>query len=132
MVTFRGPINMWLRYAIGITFNNIGTKVDRLSLFHYRRASGSSVKSAGNGTSSGGDAARLIRKAKRPNRDRAYSVSEGGKFGSGSTLVPVTGPARVLKNSRKSRNGMGRGLPKKGKVKSSFVSHHECKSYRLS
>jgi hypothetical protein len=81
-----------------------------------RRSSGSSVKSNGSGALAGADPnARLIRRAKRPHRDRAYSVSEGGKFGSGSGPAPLSGPARVLqKNSRKSRSGFGRGLPKKG------------------
>lgn len=81
-----------------------------------RRAFGSSVKSNGSGALAGADPnARLIRRAKRPHRDRAYSVSEGGKFGSGSGPTPLSGPARVLqKNSRKSRSGFGRGLPKKG------------------
>ena len=80
-----------------------------------RRASGSSVKSNGSGALAGADPnARLIRRAKRTHRDRAYSVSEGGKFGSGSGPAPATGQARVLKNSRKSRSGFGRGLPKKG------------------
>ncbi len=87
-----------------------------------RRASGSSVKSNGSGALAGADPnARLIRRAKRPHRDRAYSVSEGGKFGSGSGPTPLSGPARVLqKNSRKSRSGFGRGLPKKGKRKLTF------------
>lgn len=80
-----------------------------------RRASGSSVKSNGSGALATADPnGRLVRRAKRPHRDRAYSVSEGGKFGSGAGVVPATGQARVLKNSRKSRNGFGRGLPKKG------------------
>lgn len=79
-----------------------------------RRASGSSVKSGGSGALAGGDAgSRLLRK-KRPHRDRAYSVSEGGKFGSQANTAPAAGQARVLKNCRKSRNGFGRGLPKKG------------------
>ena len=81
-----------------------------------RRASGSSIKSSGSGAHPGSDAgSRLLRK-KRPHRDRAYSVSEGGKFGSGGNpAAPAAGHARVLKNSRKSRNGFGRGLPKKGR-----------------
>ena len=80
-----------------------------------RRASGSSVKSGGSGAHPGNDAgSRLLRK-KRPHRDRAYSVSEGGKFGSGTNFSTASGPARVLKNCRKSRNGFGRGLPKKGR-----------------
>ena len=85
-----------------------------------RRSSGSSVKSNGSGALAGADPnARLIRRAKRPHRDRAYSVSEGGKFGSGSGPALLSGPARVLqKNSRKSRSGFGRGLPKKGNLTS--------------
>ena len=91
-----------------------------------RRASGSSVKSNGSGALAGADPnARLIRRAKRTHRDRAYSVSEGGKFGSGSGPAPATGQARVLKNSRKSRSGFGRGLPKKGNPfsRSNVIQH---------
>jgi hypothetical protein len=56
-------------------------------------------------------ALRIIRKAKRAGggRDRAYSTSEDSQFG------PTPGaPPRVVKNMRKSRTGLGRGLPKKG------------------
>ena len=61
-------------------------------------------------------ALRIIRRAKRagglPARDRAYSTCEGGQFPPCSTKEP---PSRSAKNSRKSRSGFGRGLPKKGK-----------------
>jgi len=60
-------------------------------------------------------ALRIIRRAKRagglPARDRAYSTCEGGQFPPCSTKEP---PSRSAKNSRKSRSGFGRGLPKKG------------------
>lgn len=68
----------------------------------------------------GGAAARLIMKAKRTSRDRAYSTSEEGPFGGcpAAALGVISGHslrnAQGLKNSRKSRNGLGRGLPKKG------------------
>lgn len=68
----------------------------------------------------GGAAARLIRKAKRTSRDRAYSTSEEGPFGGcpNAALGFVSGQSargvHANKNSRKSRNGLGRGLPKKG------------------
>ena len=90
-----------------------------------------------NGVGPGGDlttmseerkaaALRIIRRAKRAGlaRDRAYSTSEGGTNnhlpnllnGVGGTLG---GPHNRQqrngdKNSRKSRSGFGRGLPKKG------------------
>ena len=61
----------------------------------------------------------MIRKAKRVNR--TVSLSEEGKFGgSGGAASPSTAAAamatgtRMMKNSRKSRTGLGRGLPKKG------------------
>ena len=61
-------------------------------------------------------ALRIIRRAKRAGgllaRDRAYSTCEGGQFPPCSTKEP---PSRSAKNSRKSRSGFGRGLPKKGK-----------------
>jgi len=58
----------------------------------------------------------------RSGRDRAYSTSEDGKFGAGlgtpssSTAAagPGAGSKNFGKNCRKSRNGYGRGLPKKG------------------
>ncbi len=52
---------------------------------------------------------RAARKARRVNR--AYSIGEEGKFGSSHHGAAE----RNLKNSRKSRSGLGRGLPKKGK-----------------
>lgn len=60
--------------------------------------------------------------AKRSGRDRAFSTSEDGKFGGSGGTPSVAGavggglaPGKNLgKNSRKSRNGYGRGLPKKG------------------
>jgi len=78
----------------------------------------------------------MMRKAKRSGRDRAYSTSEDGKFGGyvaaaggssaaaaaagaaagGAAAMPMA-PANLRnlgKNCRKSRNGHGRGLPKKG------------------
>jgi hypothetical protein len=55
---------------------------------------------------------RLIRKAKRINR--TLSLSEEGKFGS-SGQGASRAEARNMKNSKKSRSGLGRGLPKKGK-----------------
>ena len=57
----------------------------------------------------------MIRKAKRVNR--TVSLSEEGKFGgsggAAASTAAATG-ARMMKNSRKSRSGLGRGLPKKG------------------
>lgn len=50
---------------------------------------------------------RIKRKAKRLTKFLAKEVSS----------EPVTVTSRQLKNSRKSRNGLGRGLPKKGKNK---------------
>ena len=65
--------------------------------------------------SSNGTNERLKWKAKRPSRgpakfplSRTYSDSQVSNA-----------PVRVLKNSRKSRNGFGRGLPKKGLLTSS-------------
>ena len=64
---------------------------------------------------------RMIRKAKRVNR--TVSLSEEGKHGgSGGAAATANGAAaaaannnsRMMKNSRKSRSGLGRGLPKKG------------------
>lgn len=53
---------------------------------------------------------RIKKKAKRPSQ---YIFKEGGTVN--GVAVPVTNTgARLLKNSRKSRNGFGRGLPKKG------------------
>ena len=64
----------------------------------------------------------MIRKAKRVNR--TVSLSEEGKHGgSGGAAVTANGAAaaaatqsRMMKNSRKSRSGLGRGLPKKGEM----------------
>ena len=58
---------------------------------------------------------RMIRKAKRVNR--TVSLSEEGKFGGSGGAASATAVAtgnRMMKNSRKSRSGLGRGLPKKG------------------
>jgi len=89
-------------------------------------ASTGSNKSGGNNIpghnarSEGGAAARLIKKAKRTSRDRAYSTSEEGPFGGcpSAALSIISGHtvrnATANKNSRKSRTGLGRGLPKKG------------------
>jgi len=81
-------------------------------------ASTGSNKSGGNISARDNAAARLIRKAKRTSRDRAYSTSEEGPFGGcpSAALGMMTGARNNLvnKNSRKSRNGLGRGLPKKG------------------
>ena len=57
---------------------------------------------------------RMIRKAKRVNR--TVSLSEEGKFGGsgGATSKAMATGASMMKNSRKSRSGLGRGLPKKG------------------
>ena len=62
-------------------------------------------------------ALRIIRRAKRagglPGRDRAYSTCEGGQL---TSPIGAKEPAsRLAKNSRKTRSGFGRGLPKKGK-----------------
>ena len=87
-----------------------------------------------NGVGPGGDlttmseerkaaALRIIRRAKRAGlaRDRAYSTSEGGTNNHLPNLLNgVGGPPHNRqqrngdKNSRKSRSGFGRGLPKKG------------------
>lgn len=61
--------------------------------------------------------AAALRIIKRAKRDRAYSTSEGSHFapappGSGSNAEGKG--SRIAKNSRKSRSGFGRGLPKKG------------------
>ena len=53
----------------------------------------------------------MIRKAKRVNR--TVSLSEEGKFGGSGGEAAAAG-ARMMKNSKKSRSGFGRGLPKKG------------------
>lgn len=49
---------------------------------------------------------RIKRKAKRLTKNLAKEASNG--------TGPVLTGARLLKNSRKPRNGFGRGLPKKG------------------
>merc|ERR1711884_67463 len=58
-------------------------------------------------------ALRIIRRAKRAGmpRDRAYSTSEGISKATAKAEMPGS---RTAKNSRKSRSGFGRGLPKKG------------------
>uniref|UniRef100_A0A0K2T795 Programmed cell death protein 4 n=2 Tax=Lepeophtheirus salmonis TaxID=72036 RepID=A0A0K2T795_LEPSM len=50
------------------------------------------------------------RRSKRPSR--GVSICEEGKFG--SSLLPLVMSTRFNKNQRRSRGGMGRGLPKKG------------------
>jgi len=63
---------------------------------------------------------RVVRRLKRISR--AHSISEEGKFGSthsgaggvGGAQASVGSGQRSGKNSRKSRSGLGRGLPKKG------------------
>lgn len=57
---------------------------------------------------------RIKKKAKRPSQ---YMFREGASNGA---PTPTTNLNRVLKNSRKSRNGFGRGLPKKGNNNTSF------------
>lgn len=54
---------------------------------------------------------RVKRRAKRPSK---FLSKELNRANSDSQVVA---PLRALKNSRKSRNGFGRGLPKKGKFK---------------
>lgn len=54
---------------------------------------------------------RIKRKAKRPSKFLAKEVLNRTK-----SDTQIIAPIRALKNSRKSRNGFGRGLPKKGKV----------------
>lgn len=44
---------------------------------------------------------------------RAHSISEDGRFG-GASGMPPNSERAMLKNSRKSRSALGRGLPKKG------------------
>jgi programmed cell death protein 4 len=64
---------------------------------------------SGQVVTNGGSHGRVIKKAKRPSK--ASSFSEDGK------MLPTQGLKnlnRVVKNSRKSRNNLGRGLPKKG------------------
>ena len=71
-------------------------------------------------------ALRVIRRAKRmalPGRDRAYSTCETGQF---PQAIGGKQPPVPHKNSRKSRSGFGRGLPKKGK----FQNLDRCK-YKL-
>ena len=53
---------------------------------------------------------RLKRRAKRPSKFLSKDLRT-------SSDTNVIAPLRALKNSRKSRNGFGRGLPKKGKLK---------------
>ena len=77
-----------------------------LFLLHFRSGGSSSA------------AARLAARkaAKRSGRERAFSTSEDGKFG-GTLGAPGAAPGSTKnlgKNCRKSRNGYGRGLPKKG------------------
>ena len=66
-------------------------------------------------------ALRVIRRAKRmalPGRDRAYSTCETGQF---PQAIGGKQPPVPHKNSRKSRSGFGRGLPKKGKFQNRVV-----------
>jgi len=77
-----------------------------------------STNSNRSGGSSSAAAARLAARkaAKRSGRERAFSTSEDGKFG-GTLGAPGAAPGSTKnlgKNCRKSRNGYGRGLPKKG------------------
>lgn len=51
---------------------------------------------------------RIKRRAKRPSK---FMTKELSRANSDSQVIA---PLRALKNSRKSRNGFGRGLPKKG------------------
>lgn len=51
---------------------------------------------------------RIKRKAKRPSKFAAKDLSRA------KSDTQIVAPLRALKNSRKSRNGFGRGLPKKG------------------
>lgn len=84
---------------------------------------------SGDGTAAGTMAAaaaqgRMMRKHRKG--QRAHSISEEGKFGStkgaagagpgGALSVVPNGPVRTAKNSKKSRTGFGRGLPKKGEI----------------
>ena len=70
---------------------------------------------------------RLIRKAKRAAAaaNRGNSISEDGKFG-GSGMMALNGSSRSMKNSRKSRSGLGRGLPKKGDLFLSVKPQNFC------
>jgi len=83
-----------------------------------RTLSTNSNRSGSNSTSMAAAKMAARKAAKRSGRDRAYSTSEDGKFGgSGGTPSVASGLAQgknMGKNSRKSRNGYGRGLPKKG------------------
>lgn len=51
---------------------------------------------------------RVKRRAKRPSKFMTKELSRA------NSDTQVIAPLRALKNSRKSRNGFGRGLPKKG------------------
>ena len=75
-------------------------------------------------------ALRVIRRAKRmalPGRDRAYSTCETGQF---PQAIGGKQPPVPHKNSRKSRSGFGRGLPKKGKFQNRVV-YNKAFSLRL-
>ena len=105
-----------------MTHQNIkgpGTKV-----FFLTRANVRNVFCFRSGSNSAAAAAAKMaarKAAKRSGRDRAYSTSEDGKFGGGlgdaagtAALQGTSAKNSFGKNSRKSRNGYGRGLPKKG------------------
>lgn len=93
---------------------------------NHRSGSMGSNKSGGAAGDAGSNGRHLVRKAKRSPRDRAYSTSEDGRFGGVPNSVPMVyasaaansagpfAPATSSKNSRRSRNALGRGLPKKG------------------
>lgn len=64
-----------------------------------------------NGTLSLNANERVKWRAKRPSSSSKFVLSRTNS----DSAVGVAAPVRALKNSRKSRNGFGRGLPKKGK-----------------
>merc|ERR1712038_1201352 len=84
------------------------------ALAKERTLSTNSNRSGGSSSAAARLAARKA--AKRSGRERAFSTSEDGKFG-GTLGAPGAAPGSTKnlgKNCRKSRNGYGRGLPKKG------------------
>lgn len=60
---------------------------------------------------------RVKRRAKRPSKFMTKELSRA------NSDTQVIAPLRALKNSRKSRNGFGRGLPKKGEYCPALVAH---------
>lgn len=58
---------------------------------------------------------RITRKAKRPSKYLSYD------FNRTKSDTSIVAPLRALKNSRKSRNRYGRGLPKKGIIYLRYV-----------